>query len=73
LKLKTNSSELLKMQYIEQFLEMALAERGIAENTLISYKRDLLDFKVFLQKIKTEELKVTSDNIERYINLLSNN
>ena len=46
LKLKTNSSELLKMQYIEQFLEMALAERGIAENTLISYKRDLLDFKV---------------------------
>ena len=61
------------MQYIEQFLEMALAERGIAENTLISYKRDLLDFKVFLQKIKTEELTVTSDNIEQYINLLSNN
>lgn len=61
------------MQYIEQFLEMALAERGIAENTLISYKRDLLDFKVFLQKIKTEELTVTSDNIEQYIKLLSNN
>ena len=27
----------------------------------------------FLQKIKTEELTVTSDNIEQYIKLLSNN
>lgn len=61
------------MQYIEQFLEMALAERGIAENTLISYKCDLLDFRVFLLKIKTEELAVTSDNIDQYIKLLSNN
>ena len=31
------------MQYIEQFLEMILAERGIAENSLLSYKRDLSD------------------------------
>jgi integrase/recombinase XerD len=61
------------MQYIEQFLEMALAERGIAKNTFISYKRDLLDFKIFLQKIKIEELVVTSKDIEQYITLISNN
>ena len=61
------------MQYIEQFLEMALAERGIAENTLVSYKHDLLDFRIFLQKLKIEELRITSSEVEQYIKLLSNN
>ena len=61
------------MQYIEQFLDMALAERGIAENTLVSYKHDLLDFRIFLQKLKIEELRITSSEVEQYIKLLSNN
>ena len=61
------------MQYIEQFLEMALAERGITENTLISYKHDLLDFRAFLQKLKIKELVITSSEVEQYIKLLSNN
>ena len=42
---------------------MALAERGIAKNTLISYKRDLLDFRVFLQKLKIDELGITSSEV----------
>lgn len=55
------------MQYIEQFLETCLAEKGIAQNTFISYKRDLYDFKIFLQKIKTDELAVNTNEMDIYI------
>jgi len=55
------------MQYIEQFLEMTLAERGIAENSLISYRRDLLDYREFLSKNKIAELSAISEDIEKYI------
>lgn len=55
------------MQYIEQFLEMTLAERGIAENSLISYRRDLLDYREFLSENKMAELAVISEDIEKYI------
>jgi integrase/recombinase XerD len=55
------------MQYIEQFLEMILAERGIAENSLLSYKRDLLDYRQFLAKINIGELSSSSENIDEYI------
>jgi integrase/recombinase XerD len=61
------------MQYIEQFLETTVAERGIAKNSLLSYKRDLLDFREFLTKNKLSELEISSDNIELYIINLSNN
>lgn len=59
------------MQYIEQFLEMTLAERGIAENSLLSYKRDLLDFQEFLSKNNIAELSVSSDDIDKYITALA--
>lgn len=61
------------MQYIEQFLEMTVAERGITKNSVLSYKRDLLDFRKFLNKNKLSELKILSDNIDSYIKNLSDN
>ncbi len=61
------------MQYIEQFLEMTVAERGITKNSVLSYKRDLLDFREFLNKNKLSELKILSDNIDSYIKNLSDN
>ncbi|RTK92686.1 MAG: site-specific tyrosine recombinase XerD [Rickettsiales bacterium] len=61
------------MLYSEQFLEMNLAERGIAQNTLISYRRDLQDFNFFLKQIKKQELEIVSYDIELYIKLLSAN
>lgn len=60
------------MEYIEQFLEMALAERAISENSLISYKRDLLDYKYFLEAKKLNEFRVSSEDIDKYIRGLSN-
>lgn len=61
------------MQYIEQFLEMTLAERAIAENSLISYKRDLMDFREFLTKHKINETSASADDIDNYIANLSAN
>jgi integrase/recombinase XerD len=55
------------MQFIEQFLEMMLAERGIAKNSLLSYRRDLLDFRCFLTKHKFQELEVKDSDISNFI------
>ena len=46
------------MKFVEQFLEMMLAERGIAKNSLLSYKRDLEDFQEFLKQARLTEIEV---------------
>lgn len=58
------------MQYAEQFFESMLAERGIAENSLLSYKQDLKGFQRFLGKKHLDELKISSGEIEEYIAFL---
>lgn len=55
------------MQFFEQFLEMMLAERGIAKNSLLSYKRDLKDFQEFLRKIKLTEFEVKDSDVSKFI------
>ena len=59
------------MQYVEQFLEMMLAERGIAKNSAISYRRDLLDFTNFLKTQNISELSAQDENIRQYIKVLT--
>jgi len=48
------------MEFIEQFLEMMVAEKGIAKNSVVSYKRDLMDFRSFLTQEKLTELSVAT-------------
>jgi integrase/recombinase XerD len=60
------------MLYTQQFLEMVLAERAIAYNSLVSYKRDLLDFSIYIKKYGKNEADISSDEIAEYIQLLSN-
>lgn len=55
------------MNFIEQFLEMMIAERGISKNSLISYKRDLLDFKSFLFQNKLVEFEATLADVQNYV------
>lgn len=50
---------------------MMLAERGIAKNSALSYRRDLLDFKGHLSEHKLRELDVKPDNISNYIECLA--
>lgn len=59
------------MQFIEQFLEMMVAERGIAKNSLLSYKRDLIDFDRFLIKQKLTEFEVKDSHLSKFIEELS--
>jgi integrase/recombinase XerD len=61
------------MEFIEQFLEMMLAERGIAKNSVLSYKRDLLDFKSFLAKENLSEFDAKGQDIRAFIIYLTNN
>ncbi|MGI4775901.1 MAG: site-specific tyrosine recombinase XerD [Janthinobacterium lividum] len=61
------------MEFTEQFLEMMIAERGLAKNSLISYRRDLLDFEIFISKHKLSQLQLNFENIRDYISYLTAN
>lgn len=61
------------LQFAEQFLEMMLAERGIARNSLLSYRKDLADFADFLKKKHLSELNLTHLEISNYISFLAVN
>jgi integrase/recombinase XerD len=61
------------MEFLSQFLEMMLAERAVANNSLLSYKRDLLDFQVFLNLQKLEASIVRTENIIDFVKFLANN
>lgn len=52
---------------IEAFLTALHAERDAALNTLMAYRRDLEDFAAHLSNAKTEPLKATRPDIERYV------
>jgi len=61
------------MEFISQFLEMLLAERALSKNSILSYKRDLLDFRNYLTKHKLSELNITAENVRNWIEYLANN
>lgn len=61
------------MEFISQFLEMLLAERALSKNSILSYKRDLLDFRNYLVKQKLSELNITAENIRNWIEYLAEN
>ncbi|MFK8040492.1 MAG: site-specific tyrosine recombinase XerD [Rickettsiaceae bacterium] len=55
------------MRYIEQFIEMMIAERGVSKNSILCYKRDLLDFKNFLSQIEQDEVDIENQGINHFI------
>lgn len=58
-------------RYFEAFLEMLIAERGVAENTLAAYRRDLEDTAVFLAGRKPAMRavldSVSTEDLRRYL------
>lgn len=57
---------------IERFIEMMVAERGIAKNSAISYRRDLKDFADFASSIGSKDLKnINSEQIRDFVHKLS--
>ncbi len=55
----------LSRAYMESFLEMMSAERGAANNTLSSYKRDLEDLHDFLVRRKKTLLTAEVEDLQR--------
>lgn len=56
------------MSLIADFLDMMSAEKGAAENTLLSYQRDLDSFSAFLG---SDLSSATEDNLRKYFHALS--
>ncbi len=56
---------------IEAFLEMLAAERGVAENTLAAYGRDLSDLADFLKKRGSVPDQAQTDDLRAYLDALN--
>ncbi len=61
----------LSQARVEAFLEMLSAERGAAENTLISYQRDLDDLSDFLSGRKVSLGAATREDLSAYLSDLA--
>ena len=61
------------MEYLEQFLEMSLAERGLALNSVSSYRRDLMDLELFLKTHNILEQNLNSQDLSCFIARLTEN
>jgi integrase/recombinase XerD len=57
-------------ELLDQFINYLRIERGLANNTVASYSRDLIKFSQFLKARDLSPLKVTQDQIGKYINTL---
>ncbi len=57
---------------LENFLEVLASEKGLAVNTRISYKNDIFQFLVFIEKNKKKINEVTSFDIEKFTSRFSN-
>jgi integrase/recombinase XerD len=56
---------------VEAFLEMLVAERGAAPNTLDSYSRDLRDFGAFMGRRRRRPEEAVTDDIRKYLATLT--
>ncbi len=61
----------LSAAHMESFLEMMSAERGAANNTLISYERDLEDAYSFLKQRGVKPTDAASEDLRAYLSHLA--
>lgn len=54
-------------RHIENFLEMLSAERGLAQNSLLAYRRDLADFSGFLTVREETAERIGIDSLRAYV------
>lgn len=57
---------------IKQFLEFLQIDKKLSDNTLQSYRRDILQFEKYLSDVNISYEKVTEEEIEKYMNYLKN-
>lgn len=66
--IKTNKEDSL---LVEQFLEMMIAERSVATDTISAYKRDLQNFLGYCHSEKKNLIRIKRDDIEKFLASLS--
>ena len=62
---------MLRMDCLEQFLEMIVAEKGLSKNSAISYQNDLLSLNKYLQKNKILPTNAIAHDIRQFVHTLS--
>ena len=60
----------MSLKLIDSFLEMILAERGAALNTVAAYRRDLKELYNFLHSKKTKLQNAKKEDLQNYIEFL---
>ncbi len=55
------------LRHVEAFLEMLMAERAAAANTVAAYRRDILGFTAFLAKRGRESHGASADDVRAYL------
>lgn len=59
-------------QHLKSFLEMLVAERGAAANTIDAYHRDLDEFAAFLKSRDTALITATTSDIQAFLHHMAN-
>lgn len=57
-------------KHIKLFLEFLQGEKKLSDNTLQSYKRDIMQLKSYIESNKINYLKVSQEDIKTYLNYL---
>ncbi len=55
------------LRWVSTFLDAMSAERGAAQNTLASYRRDIVEYVAWLERKSTTLARTTKDQIEAYL------
>jgi len=62
--------DILMEKEVEQFLDFIQNEKKLSDNTLQSYRRDILQYSSYISENSINYLKVTSEDITNYLNHL---
>lgn len=61
-----------KIEFLDQFLEFLQSDRVSSKNSILSYKKDIIDFSHFLNEIKIYSLNVKQEDIRKFVEFLIN-